>query len=86
MEEKEIGVIAHYFSNIGVAIIKLENESLNKGDLIHIKGNTTDFQEEVNSIQVDHKEIDVAPKKSHAGIKVKDSAREGDKVYKIIEQ
>lgn len=86
MEEKEIGIIAHYFSNIGVAVIKLENDSLHKGDVIHIKGNTTDFQDNVKSIQVDHKEIDIAPKKSHAGIKVKDTAREGDKVYKIIGQ
>jgi len=45
MEEKKIGEVTHYFSNIGVAIIKIDKEGLKIGDTIHIKGYTSDFSQ-----------------------------------------
>ena len=58
---KEIGKITHYFDNIGVAVIKLTG-SLKVGDTINIKGTTTDFTQEVDSMQVNHKPIQTAKK------------------------
>jgi len=84
MEEKEIGEVTHYFSKIGVAAIKINSESLDIGDSIHIKGHTSDFQQGIDSMQVEHDKVQSAKKGDIIGIKVKDHVREGDKVYKII--
>ena len=84
MEEKEIGEVTHYFSKIGVAAIKINSDSLNAGDNVHIKGHTSDFQQSIESMQVEHQEVQSAKKGEVIGIKVKDHVREGDKVYKII--
>ena len=85
MAEEEIGVIDHYFSKIGVAIIELTQGELNTGDTIHIKGATTDFTQKVDSMQMEHEEIDQARKGDSVGLKVADHVRKHDKVYKVIE-
>jgi putative protease len=82
-EEKQIGKVFSFFSKIGVAAIEV-TEALALGDKIHIKGNTTDIEQEIDSMQIEGKEVqEVGPGKS-AGIKVKDRVRPGDLVYKII--
>jgi len=83
MEEKEIGKITHYFTKIGVGVIELTDE-LSVGDTIAIKGKTTDFKQKVDSMQIEHKNVDVA-KIGAVGLKVKEKVRPGDVVYKIIE-
>ena len=82
MAEQRIGEVTHYFDKIGVAIIKLEGP-LQVGDSIRIKGATTDFKQEVDSMQVDHEKIDSAQEGQELGIKASEKAREGDAVYKI---
>ncbi|MFH1710167.1 MAG: translation elongation factor-like protein [bacterium] len=79
-KEKKIGEIAHYFGKIGVAAIKMKS-GLNVGDTIHIKGHTTDFEQVVDSIQIEHQSIPKAKKGDDIGIKVKDHVREGDEVF-----
>lgn len=81
-EEKEIGQITHYFNGIEVAVIELQDK-LVKGDKVRIQGATTDFEQSIDSIQIDRKEIDSAKKGDAVGIKVADRVRQGDKVYKI---
>ena len=56
MTEKKIGEISRYFHKIGVAAIVLSDE-LKEGDRIHIKGATTDFEQDVRSMQIDRKTI-----------------------------
>ncbi|MCD6215671.1 MAG: translation elongation factor-like protein [Candidatus Aenigmarchaeota archaeon] len=82
--EKEIGKIEHFFTHISVAVIKLTDE-LKLGDKIHIKGASTDFTQSVDSMQVEHKNVDVAGPDDSIGLKVKERVREGDKVFKITE-
>ncbi len=78
-----IGKITHYFSNIGVAVIDLSGV-LEEGDNIRITGGeNTDFEQEVDSMQVDHKEVKTAKKGDSVGLKVKEKVREGYSVYKI---
>ena len=79
MAEKKIGVITHYFDHLSVGIIKVTG-SLRVGDQVHIKGHTTDFEQEIKEIQLDHKAIESAKKGQEIGIKVKDHVREGDEV------
>ncbi|HTY43746.1 MAG TPA: translation elongation factor-like protein [Patescibacteria group bacterium] len=80
VKEKEIGVISGYFSHVGVAAIKLSGK-LEIGERVHIKGFTTDFEQEVDSIQINNKDVSKAKKGDHIGIKVIEKVRPNDKVF-----
>lgn len=80
-KEKPIGEITHYYDNIQVGIIKM-NGSLAVGDTIKIKGNATDFEQEIESMQIEHEQVNKVKKGDMIGLKVKDKVREGDLVYK----
>ncbi len=80
-KEKEIGTISSYFSKVGVAAIKL-SDKLKVGEKIHIKGNTTDFEQEVDSMQIEREDVAEAKKGDHIGIKVPEKVRPNDKVFK----
>ncbi|MFW6158059.1 MAG: type II toxin-antitoxin system HicB family antitoxin [Planctomycetota bacterium] len=84
MAEKKIGRVTHYFGNINVAAIELEDE-LNVGDTIHIKGHTSDWTQPVDSMQIEHDSVESAGKGDSIGIKVTDHAREHDEVFKVVE-
>ena len=84
MKEKNIGVVTHYFSHLGVGIIKVEEDSLKVGDTVRFKGQTTDFQQTIASIQVEHKPVEEARPGEVVGIKVEEHVREHDQVLKLI--
>jgi len=82
-EEKPIGKITHYFSNIGVAVIDLSS-TLKEGDTIRITGGEdTDFNQTVGSMQIEHEKIKAGKKGDSVGLKVKEKVREGYNVYKV---
>lgn len=83
-EEKLIGKIVHYYTNIGVGIIEL-SDSLRVGDKIHIKGHNSDFEQAVDSMQIEHKGVESAKVGDAVGLKVAEKIREGDEVFKMIE-
>ena len=83
-EEKMIGKISHYFGNINVGIIEL-TDNLKTGEKIHIKGASTDFEQTVDSMQIDHKDVSEAKSGDAIGIKMGQKIREGDMVYRIME-
>jgi hypothetical protein len=41
--EERIGVVTHYFGRLSVATLRLETGTLRVGDIIRIRGHTTDF-------------------------------------------
>lgn len=83
IEGKLVGIITHYFSNIGVGIINLLS-SVEEGDEIRIVGGeNTDFNQKIESMQIDHKEFKKAKKGDSIGLKVGEKVREGYKVYKV---
>ena len=82
-KEKEIGKIVHFFSKISVGVIELSDD-LAVGDTIHIKGATSDFDQPIDSMQVEHENIEKAGKGQAIGLKVNEPVREGDIVYKIV--
>ena len=84
MPEELIGKISDYFGKIGVAAIELTG-NLKMGDRIHIKGHTTDFEQIVDSIQIDHNPVPEAKAGDSIGIKVKEYCRGKDLVYKVTE-
>ncbi len=84
-EEKLIGKVTHYFTNIGVAVVEITGGELKVGDKIHIKGATSDFEQNIDSMQIEHESIETAKKGQAIGLKVEQQAREGDEVCKVVE-
>ncbi|KXA90095.1 hypothetical protein AKJ57_04490 [candidate division MSBL1 archaeon SCGC-AAA259A05] len=82
VEKEKIGEITHYFTNISVGVIELRGK-LEVGEQISIEGATTDIQQEVESMQIEHEDVKEAGSGDAVGIKVKDRVREGDIVYKM---
>lgn len=82
-EKKLVGKVTHYYGKIGVAVVELEDE-LRVGDEISIEGKTTNFRQKVESMQIQHKNVEVAKAGDSIGLKVVEKVREGDKVYKIV--
>jgi putative protease len=84
-EEKleQIGSIRHYYSKIGVAVIDL-TAKITVGDTIRIKGMTSDFTQKVDSMQIEHANVQSAGSGQSIGLKVSDRVRVGDLVYKTL--
>jgi putative protease len=80
----EIGRVTHYFTKISVAVVEL-SASLAVGDRIRIKGPTTNFEQVVESMQIEHNNVERAEAGQSIGLKVKERVRERDIVYKIVE-
>ena len=81
-KEKSIGVITHYFPKVRAAVVKLKGP-LSIGDTVKIKGHTTDFKQNVTSIQIDRVPISSAKKGQEIGLLVDSRVRRNDAVYKI---
>lgn len=79
-KEKEVGKVFTYFAKIDVAGIEVSGK-FKVGDTLHFKGATTDFEQKVDSMQIDNKSVKEVKKKDSIGIKVKDRVRPGDKVF-----
>ena len=77
----EIGRITHFFSKINVAVIELK-APLKVGDTIVIKGPTTDSQQVVDSMQIEHQNVQTALAGQSIGMKVAQRVRETDAVFK----
>jgi putative protease len=84
MAEEKVGTVIKYFSKISVAAIQMEG-SLSVGDTIHIQGHTTDFTQEVDSLQIENESVERAGPGADVGIKVQDRVREHDTVYKVTD-
>lgn len=82
--EIEVGHVSHYFSNLGVAAIEVEEGSIEVGDLVHIQGRTSDFTQRVESMEIDHRKVAAAGMGDSIGVKVCEHAREHDHVYKVV--
>lgn len=80
---EQIGTIGHYYSKLGVSVIDLTAKIV-VGDTIRIKGMTTDFTQKVDSMQIEHANVQNAGAGQSIGLKVKDKVRVGDVVYKVL--
>jgi putative protease len=85
MPEEQVAVIVKFFAKPSVAALEVTGGTIKKGDLLRYKGHTTDFTEEVRSMEVDNQSVDEAKPGDMVGVKVKERVRENDKVYKVVE-
>ncbi len=85
MAEEEVGVIVKFFAKPSVAALKVTKGSIKKGDILKYKGHTTEFTEEVKSMEIDNQPVDEATVGDVIGIKVEERVREKDIVYKVVD-
>ena len=83
-EKMRIGWISHFYGKIGVVVLELEEE-LQVGDTIVIEGPSTSVTQTVNSMEIDHKKVQIAKPGQSVGMKVNGAVREKDVVFKLIE-
>ena len=81
-ELQEVGRVSHFFTKISVAVIEL-TATISVGDRILIKGPTTNLEQTVDSMEIEHEKVQKAGAGQSIGLKVKDRVRETDIVYKI---
>lgn len=82
MGEEMIGQVTHYYTRLGVAAVELTGE-LKLGDTIRILGHSTEFEQVVRSMQLEHEEIAVGRAGQLIGLEVAERVRPGDKVFKL---
>jgi len=68
-----------------VAVLEITKGKLKAGDKVHIKGATSDFEQNIDSMQIEHENVEIAKKGDAIGVKVDQQVREGDEVYLISE-
>jgi putative protease len=83
--EKLAGVITHFFGKINVAVLKITEGEVKAGDKIHVKGKHTDLIQTIASMQVEHKNVEIAKKDDEVGLKVDQTVHEHDEVYLITD-
>jgi translation elongation factor EF-1alpha len=79
-----VGKVTHYYNHISVAVLELTGE-LKVGEKIHIVGRTTDFHQQVGSMEIEHQKIQSAGPGTDVALKVIESVRKGDVVFKFVE-
>jgi len=82
--EIRIGTVTHYYNRISVAVLNLSGE-LKVGDKILILGRTTDLVQVVTSMEIEHRKVPSVGPGMEVALKVAESVRSGDEVYKIVE-
>lgn len=80
--EERVGTVTHYFAEPRVGAIDLD-EVIELGDVLRFTGHTTDFQQTVSSMEVNHRAVEVAGPGDEVAVKVRERVREGDEVYRV---
>ena len=82
-EEVLIGKITHYFPHVRAGSFLIKKGPIALGDILHIKGHTTNFKQKISSLQINRVAIKKASKGDEVGIFAKSRVRINDKVYKV---
>jgi len=83
-EEVPIGHVMQFFAKPSVAAIEFTSVTLSVGDTIRIKGTTTQFEQKIESMEIDRKPVSSVGAGQAVGIKVRDRVRQHDKVFKLV--
>ncbi|MBN1168397.1 hypothetical protein JXA63_00750 [Candidatus Woesebacteria bacterium] len=83
MTDFRIGEVTHYYDKIKVAILELTGD-LGVGDKIKfVRGGEDLFEQDVESMQVEHEKIEKAKKGDVIGLKVNNELKEGAEVFRV---
>src|SRR5207247_118880 len=86
LERKKVGEVFHFYGKIGVAAIRLTDSTLAIGDTVQIQGPTTNVEQTVDTLQIEHADVPRADVGQEVGMKVRERVREKDFVYKLVEE
>lgn len=75
-----VGTVTHYYGHLSVAAVTLTG-TLRIGDRIHITGHTTDLEQTVDSMEVDHAKVESAGPGDDVALAVRDHVREHDRIF-----
>jgi len=81
---ERVGEVVHVFDKIMVAVLRL-TKGIRQGDRLHFLGSHTDFEEQITSMQVEHKPVESAAPGSEVAVKLAQPVRRGDAVYLLKE-
>ena len=82
MSEKQVARVTHYFARLGVAVLAV-TDTLSIGDQIHIYGHSTDLEQPVDSMQIEHKPVLKVGPGDDVALKVIEPVHQGDIVYRM---
>jgi len=85
MPDEQVAVIVKFFAKPSVAALEVTHGTIKKGDILRYNGHTTDFTEEISSMEIDNQVVDEVKVGDLVGVKVKERVRENDTVYKVVE-
>jgi translation elongation factor EF-1alpha len=83
MGDESIGIVVHYYDRIEVAVINLTGGQLSLGDKIRIETRDGEFEQTVESMEINKEKVETVKPGDDFALKVDQSVREGDKVYKL---
>ena len=79
----KVGTVTHFYDKIGVAIVELDG-TLSVGDKIKfVRGGEDLFEQNVESIQIEHEKVESAGKGKVVGLKAEKIVKPGAEVYKV---
>ena len=77
-----IGQVTHFYRQISVAVLAL-TDTLRVGDTVHFMGSTTDFRQEIASMEIEHQPVEEAGPGQEVALKVQQRVRARDKIFKL---
>jgi len=80
--DKQVGTVTHYYDKIGVAVVKL-TAPLKVGDTLKISGHDQEFTQQVESMQLEHQNIEKGKKGQEIAIKIDRKVKEKDRIYLV---
>lgn len=81
--DKQIGKVVHYYDKLGVAIVDLDSGSLKVGDSVKFKRGEEDFTQQIESLQIEHQNVDSVKKGDSFGLKVDQPTKPGTLVFTV---
>ena len=84
MAEALVGKVKHFFGKISVAVIEL-SAPIKVGDRLKFKHGSYEFEQTIDSMQIEHVPIQAAKKGQAIGMKTGQPVHEGAEVFKITE-
>lgn len=82
-EEILLGKVVHYFPHVNAAVVRIEEGTVSIGDRIKVRGHTTEFEQKITSMQIEHKPVESASKGGEVAIQVKRKAKAGCQVFLV---
>lgn len=75
-KDASLGKVVHYYDKLGVAIIKLK-KPLKVGECVTFKRGEQEFSQVIDSMQMNHENVQSGKKGQDIGVKVSEPIKEG---------